>query len=167
MQPHAEAAREFHNGLFCSSQLLSSQWPHRTRPRKISRLFPRPTMARMTKFCQKKMFSFVFDSGGINVMDNSNQGSLANSQWPHRARPQKISRLFPRLTIARMTKFFLFFLSFFREGNARTYLQLPLRQFLGTAKAYFVCHIGPIFQISLIFAFIGCPLSVAGSNRWS
>ena len=28
---------------------------------------------------------------------------------------------------------------------------------LGTAEAYFVCHIGPIFQISLIYAFIGCP----------
>ena len=27
MQPHVEAAREFHNGLFCSSQLLSSQQP--------------------------------------------------------------------------------------------------------------------------------------------
>ena len=25
------------------------------------------------------------------------------------------------------------------------------------AEAYFVCHIGPIFQISLIYAFIGCP----------
>ena len=30
-------------------------------------------------------------------------------------------------------------------------------QILGTAKAYFVCHIGPIFQISLIYASIGCP----------
>ena len=28
---------------------------------------------------------------------------------------------------------------------------------LGTTKAYFVCHIGTIFQISLIYAFIGCP----------
>ena len=34
----------------------------------------------------------------------------------------------------------------------------PNPKFLGTAKAYFVCHIGPIFQISLIYAFIGCPL---------
>jgi hypothetical protein len=25
------------------------------------------------------------------------------------------------------------------------------------AKAYFVCHIGPNLQISLIYAFIGCP----------
>ena len=33
----------------------------------------------------------------------------------------------------------------------------PNPKFLGTAKAYFVCHIGPIFQISLIYAFIGCP----------
>ena len=30
-------------------------------------------------------------------------------------------------------------------------------KFLGTAKAYFVCHIGPNFQISLIDACIGCP----------
>ena len=30
-------------------------------------------------------------------------------------------------------------------------------KFLGTAEAYLVCHIGPIFQISLIYAFIGCP----------
>ena len=36
----------------------------------------------------------------------------------------------------------------------------PTPKFLGTAKAYFVCHIGPIFQISLIYAFIGCPQSV-------
>ena len=28
---------------------------------------------------------------------------------------------------------------------------------LGTAEPYFVCHISPIFQISLIYAFIGCP----------
>ena len=33
----------------------------------------------------------------------------------------------------------------------------PTPKFLGTAKAYFVCHIGPNFQISLIYAFIGCP----------
>ena len=30
-------------------------------------------------------------------------------------------------------------------------------KFLGTAVAYFVCHNGPIFQISLIYALIGCP----------
>ena len=30
-------------------------------------------------------------------------------------------------------------------------------QILGTAEAYFVCHSGPKFQISLIYAFIGCP----------
>ena len=30
-------------------------------------------------------------------------------------------------------------------------------QILGTTKAYFVCHIGTVFQISLIYAFIGCP----------
>ena len=36
----------------------------------------------------------------------------------------------------------------------------PNPKFLGTAEAYFVCHIVPIFQISLIYAFIGCPQSV-------
>ena len=36
----------------------------------------------------------------------------------------------------------------------------PTPKLLGTAEAYFVCHIGPNFQISLIYAFIGCPLSV-------
>ena len=30
-------------------------------------------------------------------------------------------------------------------------------QILGMAEAYFVCHIGQNFQISLIYAFIGCP----------
>ena len=29
--------------------------------------------------------------------------------------------------------------------------------FLATAEAYFVCYIGPNFQIYLIYAFIGCP----------
>ena len=33
-------------------------------------------------------------------------------------------------------------------------------KFLGTAEAHFVCNIGPNFQISLIHASIGCPLSV-------
>ena len=33
----------------------------------------------------------------------------------------------------------------------------PNPKFLGIAEAYFVCHIGPKFQISLIYAFIGCP----------
>ena len=33
----------------------------------------------------------------------------------------------------------------------------PNPKFLGMAEAYFVCHIGPKFQISLIYAFIGCP----------
>ena len=37
----------------------------------------------------------------------------------------------------------------------------PNPKFLGTAEAYFVCHFGPIFQISLIYAFIGCPKSVS------
>ena len=33
----------------------------------------------------------------------------------------------------------------------------PNPKFIGTAEAYFVCHIGPKFQISLNYAFIGCP----------
>ena len=33
----------------------------------------------------------------------------------------------------------------------------PNSKFIGTAETYFVCHIGPIFQISMIYAFIGCP----------
>ena len=33
----------------------------------------------------------------------------------------------------------------------------PTPKSLATAEAYFVCHISPIFQISLIYAFIGCP----------
>ena len=33
----------------------------------------------------------------------------------------------------------------------------PNPKFIGTAEAYFVCHIGPKFQVSLIYAFIGCP----------
>ena len=33
----------------------------------------------------------------------------------------------------------------------------PNPKFLGTAEAYFVYHIVPKFQISLIYAFIGCP----------
>ena len=33
----------------------------------------------------------------------------------------------------------------------------PNPKFLGTTEAYFVCHISLIFQISLIYAFIGCP----------
>ena len=36
----------------------------------------------------------------------------------------------------------------------------PTPKFLGMAAAYFVYHIGPFFQISLIYAFIGCPQSV-------
>ena len=36
----------------------------------------------------------------------------------------------------------------------------PTPKFLGMAEAYFVCHIGPSFEISLIYAFIGCPQSV-------
>ena len=33
----------------------------------------------------------------------------------------------------------------------------PTPKFLGSTEAYFVCHIDPNFQISLIHAFIGCP----------
>ena len=40
----------------------------------------------------------------------------------------------------------------------------PNPKFSGTAEAYFVCHIGPIFQISLSQAFIGCPQSVVPSK---
>ena len=36
----------------------------------------------------------------------------------------------------------------------------PNPKSLGMTAAYFGCHIGPIFQISLIYAFIGCPQSV-------
>ena len=36
----------------------------------------------------------------------------------------------------------------------------PNSKFLGTAEAYFVSHISPNFQFSLIYVFIGCPLSV-------
>ena len=33
----------------------------------------------------------------------------------------------------------------------------PNPKLLGTAEAYFVCHMGPKFKISLVYAFIGCP----------
>ena len=36
----------------------------------------------------------------------------------------------------------------------------PTLKFLGTAEAYFVGHISPNFQISLICAFIGCRYSM-------
>ena len=36
----------------------------------------------------------------------------------------------------------------------------PTPKFLGMAEAYLVCHINPNIQISLIYAFIGCPSSV-------
>ena len=41
---------------------------------------------------------------------------------------------------------------------------IPNFKFLGTAEAYFVCHIGPSFQISLIFAFICARRMLSG---WS
>ena len=45
-----------------------------------------------------------------------------------------------------------------QRGNRQKFN--PNHKFLGMADAYFVCHIGPIFQISLIYSFIGCPQSV-------
>ena len=36
----------------------------------------------------------------------------------------------------------------------------PTLKFLGTAEAYFVGHISPNFQISLIYAFLGCRYSM-------
>ena len=33
----------------------------------------------------------------------------------------------------------------------------PTPKFFATAKAYFVCHIGPNFHFILIYIFIGCP----------
>ena len=39
------------------------------------------------------------------------------------------------------------------------------QHFLGTAEAYIVCHIGPKFQISWIYAFIGFPV-VRASTPW-
>ena len=44
-----------------------------------------------------------------------------------------------------------------REEIAFTAQPKIQSQFLGVVEAYFVCHIGPIFQISLLYAFIGCP----------
>ena len=41
----------------------------------------------------------------------------------------------------------------------------PIPKFLGMAEANFVCHIGPNFQISFIYAFIGCPQSVTTHNQ--
>ena len=42
----------------------------------------------------------------------------------------------------------------------------PTPKFFGTAKGYFVCRIGPKFQISLICAFTGCPSSVVSIEEW-
>ena len=36
----------------------------------------------------------------------------------------------------------------------------PNSKFIGMAEAYFVFHISPKFQVSLIYTFIGCPQSV-------
>ena len=77
MQPHAEAAREFHNGLFCSSQLLSSQQPMDSQYT-ASKNFKAPSEAHLGQIDQilsKSCFSFVFDRGDINTTENSNQGS--------------------------------------------------------------------------------------------
>ena len=40
----------------------------------------------------------------------------------------------------------------------------PTPKILGTAEAYFVWHIGPNFQIFLIYALIGCPYTVKGAK---
>ena len=40
----------------------------------------------------------------------------------------------------------------------------PTPKFLGMAAAYFVCHIGPIFLIFLIYALIECPQSLIKTN---
>ena len=61
------------------------------------------------------------------------------------------------------------------EGSLRTYCSIPYTgpslhgqksnpnsKFLGKAEAYFVCHIGPKFQI---YAFIGRPQSVYPATR--
>ena len=42
----------------------------------------------------------------------------------------------------------------------------PTPKFLGMAKAYFVCHIGPTFQISLIYPSLGVP-SQEKSGLWT
>ena len=44
---------------------------------------------------------------------------------------------------------------------------IPNPKFICTAEAYFVCYIGPKFQVSLIYAFIGCPWSVCASHQSS
>ena len=45
----------------------------------------------------------------------------------------------------------------------------PNPKLIDMAEAYFVCHIGPKFQISLIYAFIGCPclnVSTTPLRQW-
>ena len=46
------------------------------------------------------------------------------------------------------------------------FVQIHMRHPVGTAEAYFVCNIGPNFQISLVYAFIGCPQSVHFATAW-
>ena len=55
--------------------------------------------------------------------------------------------------ICKITNNFMHGLRSHREEIAYTHTP----NFLGMAEAYFVCHIDLIFQISLIYAFIGCP----------
>jgi hypothetical protein len=50
-----------------------------------------------------------------------------------------------------------------QRGNSRKVTATP--KFLGMAELYFVCQIGPIFQISLVYAFIGCPQSATGKDK--
>jgi hypothetical protein len=44
-----------------------------------------------------------------------------------------------------------------KSPSLRSRKSNPNPKFLGAAEAYFVCHISPKFQISLIYALIGCP----------
>ena len=49
-----------------------------------------------------------------------------------------------------------------QRGNSLHYTEhgrklTPNPKFLSMTEAYFVCHIGPNFQISMLYAFIACP----------
>ena len=47
-----------------------------------------------------------------------------------------------------------------KQSSLHSGIFFPTPKLLGTAKAYFVCYIRPTFQISLIYAFMGCPQSM-------
>ena len=51
----------------------------------------------------------------------------------------------------------LWFTNYGRSEGKKPLLRQKTPKFLGNAKVYFVCHIGPFFWISLIYVFIGCP----------